>query len=87
MQLTLVLLRGTLDVRSTPSTLPKESFRYPDSQRVLDLLDDAGQRSGVSRGQVFEDFLQMSLCALSGGRLENQYLEVVKKHSVGPRGK
>jgi hypothetical protein len=66
--------------------LPRESFSYPGTQQVFDLLQDAADRSGVSRAQAFEDFLQLSVCALSGGAMETEYLEVVRKHSNGEQG-
>ncbi|HUQ68567.1 MAG TPA: N-6 DNA methylase [Planctomycetaceae bacterium] len=67
--------------------MPKESFLYPETQLVFDLIEETSRRSGVSRGQAFEDFLHMSLCALSGGLMEEQYLVTVKKHSDGTKGK
>lgn len=66
--------------------MARESFAYPDTGKLLNLLDEAARRSGVSRGQAFEDFLQMGLCALSGGAMENEYLAVVSKHSAGKEG-
>lgn len=65
----------------------KESFTYPETGKLLDLLDEAARRSGVSRGQAFEDFLHMGVCAMSGGAMEEEYLEVVNKHSSGEKGK
>lgn len=50
------------------------------------MLDDAARRSRASRGQAFEDFLHMSVCTLSGGRMEDQYLQVVGKHAKGEKG-
>lgn len=67
--------------------MPKESFFYPETKPVFDLIEEASRRSGVSRAQAFEDFLQMSLCALSGGQLEDQYMATVKKHTEGKPGK
>ena len=67
--------------------MPKETFLYPESKPVFDLIEEASWRSGVSRGQAFEDFLHMSVCALSGGQMEEQYLETVKKHAAGVAGK
>ena len=67
--------------------MPKESFLYPETQPVFELVEEASRRSGVSRGQSFEDFLQMTVCALSGGQMEEQYLATVKKHSAGTPGK
>jgi hypothetical protein len=52
--------------------VPRESFDYPETGQLLKLLDEAARRSSVSRGQAFEDFLHMGVCALSGGRMEDQ---------------
>ncbi len=67
--------------------MAKEFFSYPETTGLFKLLEETSQRSGVSRAQAFEDFLLMSVCALSGGRMEDQYLETVKKHSNGDKGK
>ena len=67
--------------------MPKEQFLYPETKPVFDLIEEASQRSGVSRAQAFEDFLQMSVCALSGGQMEEQYMATVKKHVDGKHGK
>ena len=44
--------------------MPREQFLYNGTQQICDLLDEAGRRAGVSRGQAFEDFLACS----NGGR-------------------
>ncbi len=67
--------------------MAKEQFLYPESAELLKTLDEAARRSGVSRGQAFEDLLHMAVCSLSGGRMEEEYLKVVKKHSEGKRGR
>lgn len=67
--------------------MAKEQFFYPESADLLKTLDEAARRSGISRGQAFEDFLHMTVCSLSGGRMEEQYLAVVKKHSEGKKGR
>lgn len=67
--------------------MPKEYFHYPETAKLFDRLEEASQRSGVSRGQAFEDFLTMSVCALSGGRMEDLYLQTVAKHTAGKLGK
>lgn len=51
------------------------------------LLDEAARQSGLSRGHVFDDFLHMGVCALSGGQLEDQYMQIVGKYSEGKKGK
>lgn len=66
--------------------MARESFAYPTTGKLLDLLDETASRSGVSRGQAFEDFLHMSVCALSGGVMEDEYNAVVSKHSAGNKG-
>lgn len=66
--------------------MARESFTYPDTGKLLDLLDESARRSGTSRGRAFEDFLHMSVCALSGGAMEDEYLAVVAKHSAGEKG-
>src|SRR6185295_3638588 len=67
--------------------MAKEQFFHPESAELLKTLDEAARRSGVSRGQAWEDFLHMAVCAMSGGRMEDQYLAVVQKHSAGKHGK
>ncbi len=67
--------------------MAKEQFLHPETAELLKTLDEAAHRSGVSRGQAFEDFLHMAVCALSGGRMEDQYLAVVKKHADGKPGR
>jgi len=59
--------------------MPREQFLYDGSQQLCDLLDEAGRRAGVSRGQVFEDWLTCSVCALSNRQMEQEYLAVVRK--------
>jgi hypothetical protein len=67
--------------------LPKEQFQYAETKPVFDLIEETSRRSGVSRAQAFEDFLHMSVCALSGGEMEDQYLATVQKHTEGKPAK
>lgn len=66
--------------------MTKESFAYPETSRLFELLEEVAHRSAVSRGQAFEDFLHMTVCTLSGGEMEEAYLETVKKHTTGKKG-
>lgn len=66
--------------------MAKEQFAYRETKELLKTLDQAAHASGVSRGQAFEDFLHMGVCALAGGALEEQYLAVVQKHTAGQPG-
>ena len=54
---------------------------------MCDMLDEAARRSRSSRGQTFSDFLEITICALSGGAMEEQYLEIVKRYADGEKGK
>ena len=51
------------------------------------MLDTAAQRASVSRGQAFDDFLHLAVCALSAGQMEEEYLAVVHKYATGTKGK
>ena len=67
--------------------MSKEQFLYPGTVQLLKTLDEAAHRGGISRGQTFDDFLHMTVCALAGGQMEDQYLAVVKKHTEGAKGR
>ena len=68
--------------------MPREQFRYDGSKELCKLLDEAGDRAGVSRGQAFEDFLACVVCALSAQQMEDEYLEVVAKgYGDGKKGR
>jgi len=66
--------------------MAKEFFHYPETNQLFALLEEAARRSSVSRAVAFEDCLEMIICTLSGGRMEEQYLRVVEKHSAGEQG-
>ena len=70
-----------------PDDLAREFFFHDVNRQHLQLLDEAARQSGLSRGEVFADFLHMGVCALSGGQLEDQYMDVVKRHSDGKPGR
>ena len=59
--------------------MPREQFQYDGSRHLCDLLDEAGQRAGLSRGQAFDDFLACTICALANQHMEDEYLSVVRK--------
>ena len=68
--------------------MPREQFLYDGTQQLCDLLDEAGRRAGVSRGQSFEDFLTCVLCGLSNRQMEDDYLAVVRKgYAEGSKGR
>ncbi len=68
--------------------MSKEQFRYNGTKDLCDLIDRAGDRAGVSRGQAFEDFLTCSVCALGSGVMEAEYLATVGKgYDQGEQGR
>lgn len=67
--------------------MPKESFLYTDTKPLFNQLEEVSQRSGVSRGQAFEDFLHVSVCALGHPLMEEEYLQTIEKHKEGTKGK
>ena len=50
------------------------------------MLDGVAAKTG-SRGQVFDDFLTMTVAALAGGTMEDEYLATVAKYADGEKGK
>ena len=59
--------------------MPKEQYAHAGSKQLMDLIDKAGNRAGLARGQAFEDFLTVATCALGTGLMEDEYLATVHK--------
>jgi hypothetical protein len=68
------------------SCVSKEFFRHATSAEIVKTIDHAAQRSGLDRGRVFDDFLTATICALSGGRMEEEYLRTIKPYIAGKSG-
>ncbi len=65
-----------------------EQFRYDGTKDLCELIDEAGNRAGVSRGQAFEDFLTCVVCKLAAQQMEEEYLAVVEKgYGEGKNGR
>ena len=79
-------IRCVIPYARLPQSL-KEQFSRQETAQLLTLLDKAGHISRVSRGRVFEDFLTLSICALSGGAMEDEYLGTIKAYTDGKPGK
>jgi type I restriction-modification system DNA methylase subunit len=62
-------------------------FRVPGSKAVWEHLETASRRSHNDTRKVFDDFLSMSICALAGGTMEEEYLSMAKQYSEGENGK
>jgi type I restriction-modification system DNA methylase subunit len=67
--------------------LAKEQFFNPESRQVWKAIETAANRSHHSPSRAFDDFLTMTVCALSGGRMEAEYLEIAKRYSDGAKGR
>ncbi|MCH8241885.1 MAG: SAM-dependent DNA methyltransferase [Planctomycetes bacterium] len=66
--------------------MAKEQFFYPATQPLFKKLEQLSQRSAVSRGQAFEDFLTAIVCALAAETKEDEYLTMVERHTKGKQG-
>jgi hypothetical protein len=66
--------------------MAKEFFFHAESAKLFKKLEELTRRSGVSRGQAFEDWLTAMVCALAAETKEGEYLAMVEKHKEGKRG-
>jgi hypothetical protein len=64
----------------------KEYFAHEQTRELVSIIDHIARGTG-SRGKVFDDFLTMTLCSLSGGQMEEEYLAVAKHYSTRETGK
>jgi len=46
-------------------SMAKEHFFHPQTPKLFKKLEDLSRRSGISRGQAFEDWLTAMVCALA----------------------
>jgi hypothetical protein len=61
-------------------------FLLPESKHVWQHLETAAARSHHDARRVYDAFLAATVCALSGGQMEDQYLQTVKPYSEGKPG-
>ena len=66
--------------------LAKEQFFYSATQPLFKELEQLSQRSGVSCGQAFEDWLTAMVSALAAETIEGDYLAMVGRHTKGKTG-
>jgi hypothetical protein len=62
-------------------------FLLPESKRVWQHLETAASRSHHDPRRAFEDFLGMTVCALSGGQMEEEYVSIVQQYGGGENGR
>ena len=67
--------------------MAKESFFHRETTELFSQLEEVSHRSGISRGQAFEDFLHASVCALGHPLMEDEYLQTIERHKEGQKGK
>jgi hypothetical protein len=72
---------------STKSLCAGLAPRYPASESLFKKLEHLSQRSGVSRGVAFEDWLTAMVCALAAETKEAEYLSMIERHKAGKPGK
>lgn len=65
----------------------KEQFFYSATKPLFNKLEQLSQRSGVSRGQAFEDWLTAMVCALAAETKEDEYLAMIERHKRGEVGR
>jgi hypothetical protein len=64
----------------------REQFFYPAAESLFKKLEHLSQRSGVSRGVAFEDWLTAMVCALAAETKEPEYMAMVERHKTGKQG-
>lgn len=65
----------------------REQFSLPASAPIFNQLEQLSQRSSVSRGVAFEDWLTAMVCALAAETKESEYLTMVDRHKAGKPGR
>jgi hypothetical protein len=63
----------------------KEHYFVPQSAEIVNKIDAIARRHG-SRERVFDDLLTLSVCALAGGRQEDEYLQTARPYCDGKQG-
>ena len=66
--------------------MAKEQFAHRETEELLAMLDGVAAKTG-SRGHVFDDWITMTVCALAGGTMEEEYLATVARYTDGEKGK
>lgn len=67
--------------------MAREHFFHAPTPQLFKKLEELARRSGVSRGQAFEDWLTAMVCALAAETKEAEYLAMVERHKEGKPGK
>ena len=66
--------------------MAKEQFFHSESATLLKQLEHLSQRSSMSRGQAFEDWLTAMVCAMAGQTMEDEYMAMIQSHTEGDKG-
>ena len=68
-------------------SMAKENFFHRETPALFKKLEELAQRSHMSRGQAFEDWLTAMVCALAAETKEAEYLAIAERHKAGKPGK
>jgi len=79
-------LRSTSGIGSLWLVMAKEHFFHSATQPLFKKLEQLAQRSGVSRGQAFEDWLIAMTAALAAETMEDEYMSMIERHKKGKKG-
>lgn len=66
--------------------MQSEHFSLQQTKTLHKSIDEICS-DGFSRQNVFDDFLTLTVCALSGGAMKAEYLAAVAKYTAGEPGK
>lgn len=74
-------------LRILQTIVAREQFAHSAAESLFKKLEQLSQRSSVSRGVAFEDWLTAMVCALAAETKEAEYLAMVERHKAGKPGR
>ncbi|MCG8651133.1 MAG: N-6 DNA methylase [Pirellulales bacterium] len=57
----------------------KEFFTLDESKELLKLFETVSRQTGHNRSRIFSDFLTVTVCALAGQTMEDEYMQTIEK--------
>ncbi|MCB9924541.1 MAG: N-6 DNA methylase [Planctomycetaceae bacterium] len=67
--------------------MAKEQFTYPATRPLFTKLEQLSQQVGLSRGEVFQDWLTAMVCVLAAETKEDEYMTMIQRYTKGTVGK
>lgn len=74
-------------IRAVCCSMAREHFFHAETPALLKKLEELADRSHLSRGQAFEDWLTAMVCTLAAETKEAEYLAMVERHKEGKPGR